>query len=183
MSAEWLAKLTTKSLRVTGEGFGGFPSVTWDDIAAGLAGTNRLGYLLLLSKYTDDRNANSLFIAELAKEIEVEKNCAINIALRVAVACSFPVINPMRCPTCHGRGTIFPRKKGKSILDTVRKCHVCDGNGYRQLSERKRADIAGIASSTWHDSWKKYCNKKEKFLWEIEASSINHLRRNIKDVA
>lgn len=121
MSAEWLAKLTAKSLKVTGEGFGGTPSVTWSDIAAGLARTNRLGYLLLLSKFTDDRYANSSFIAELAREIKIEKNCSIAVALRVAVACSFPVINPMRCVTCHGRGTVYPRKKGKRIIDTVRK--------------------------------------------------------------
>lgn len=184
MSAEWIAKLTAKSIRITGEGFGGTAQVTWGDIAASLSGTNRLGYLLLLAKYADDRRANSLFIGELAKEIKKERNCTINIALRVAVACSFSVINPMRCHNCHGRTVVFPKKKGKTILETFRKCSTCDGTGYRQLSERKKSDIAGIPSSTWHDSWKDYCNKKEGVLWMIEDDSIKHLRNNInKEVA
>lgn len=183
MSAEWLAKLTANSIRITGEGFGGTPDITWNDVAGALAGTKRIGYLLLLAKYTGDRGATSAFISELAIEIKSEKNCDTPKALRVAVACSFPVLHPMRCGCCQGRGVIYPKEKGRTLKETARPCRHCDGTGYSQLSERKRAGIAGIPSSTWFDSWKDYTNKKESFLWGIESTCLSILRKNIKEVA
>lgn len=183
MSAEKLAKLTAKMRQIDGAAFGGAPELTCQDVAGALAGTNRLGYLLLLAKYADDNSATNMLWKELADEIQAERDCGPEKAKGVALACIFPVISPMRCNHCHGRGTVYPKVKGMTVDQAAHKCHACQGSGLSELSERQKAAMAEIASTTWHESWRHYAAKKEEFLWSVESSALGRLKAQLQEAA
>lgn len=183
MSAELIAKLTAKMRQIDGVGFGGSPTLTSQDVAGALAGTHRFGYLLVLAKYADDRSASALLWNELALEIALERSCDPKRAQGVALACIFPVLSPMRCTHCRGRGMIYPRVKGMTTEQAAHKCYPCDGGGISSLSERKRAAMALIPESTWRGSWAQYANKKEQLLLGLESSALARLRRKLSDAA
>lgn len=183
MSAEWIAKLTAKMRQIDGVGFGGAPTLTCQDVAGALAGAHRFGYLLVLAKYADDNASSQLLWTELAKEIAAERKIDYEKARGVALACLFPVISPMRCSHCHGRGTIYPRSKGMTREEAAYPCRHCEETGRGEVSERQKASMAQIASTTWHDSWRHYVAKKEQFLWSLESSVLGRLRTQLSDAA
>lgn len=183
MSAEVLSKLTAKMRQITGEGFGGSPSLTSDIVAGALAGMHPLGYMLILAKYTDDEFAKHMLWRDLAAEIAKEKNCNMLIAKGAALACFYPVLSPLRCTHCKGRGMVYPKLKGMTVDQSAHQCYACEGSGLGSISNRQKAAMACIPPTTWHESWKDYAAKKEQFLWGLEASCISRLNAQLRDAA
>ena len=183
MSAELISKLTAKMRQIDGVGFGGSPTLTSQDVAGALAGAHRFGYLLVLAKYADDNTSSQLLWTELAQEIAKDRGIDYEKARGIALACIFPVVSPMRCHHCHGRGTIYPRTKGQTREEAAYPCRHCEGTGRGEISERQKASMAQIASTTWHDTWKHYAAKKEQFLWSLESSVLGRLRARLQDAA
>lgn len=183
MSAELIAKLTAKMRQIDGVGFGGSPTLTCQDVAGALAGAHRFGYLLVLAKYADDNSASQILWTELAQEIARERSVDEARARGVALSCLFPVISPLRCGHCQGRGTIYPRVKGMTVDEAAYPCRHCDATGRGEISERQKAAMAQIAPTTWHESWKQYAAKKEEFLWSIESSVLGRLKARLQEAA
>lgn len=183
MSAELIAKLTAKMRQIDGVGFGGTPTLTTQDVIGALAGTHRFGYLVVLAKYADDNSASQLLWRELALEIARDRQCSMERAMGVALACIFPVISPMRCTRCKGRKVIYPRVSGCTVQEAARECEACEGEGTTTLSERKRAAMAQVPETTWRQSWARYADRKEMFLHGVESEVLSALKYQLSDVA
>lgn len=55
-------------------------------------------------------------------------------------------IEPNRCKRCKGTGEVLIRK-------LMTKCPVCEGAGEKELSIRRKAELAGMHRETWANEW------------------------------
>ncbi len=97
------------------------------------------------------------------------------------------------CPECNGKGTTtfsldrHPERALSPFFESLNdhegriRCATCQGSGRVKLSDRKRADLAGIGKDSWQRIWsKRYEGTHAMVLgWRDQAHS--HLTRKLSE--
>lgn len=165
--AERLAILTARSKHIDGAGYG----TTRADpmlLAGAMAGLTEIQRELMHAKYMLDYRAYAklvqLYAVQVAREYALEPDKAVAVS-RAAVHC---VVNGVACKACHGTG-VTPEQK---------ECPKCEGLGMKAVSDRRRAQVAGIPLTTWQRCFADIADSSETALRREESASIDVLRRS-----
>jgi len=177
MSAELLTKLTPSSVNLERVGSGGVPDINRYDVAAALAygSLPTLAYHYGLSKYCMDAKASSNVLKTISEKIQLtikmegwpdEEGRSSKLAKLVLLESGHGIT----CTGCNGLGLIqFTEKSGRNHASST-ECKKCEGSGVGQLSERKKAEIAGIPKSSWSRGW----NERMSIFYE-EINILDHV--------
>ncbi|MBS0289293.1 MAG: hypothetical protein JSS07_04550 [Proteobacteria bacterium] len=152
-------------IRVTG------PVLGSDAIAAGLAGLERVPYLLLRYLWCMDETVVEELYCLLLKEIVelaykrkwgCRKDCMKLFRLVKMALCELQTVN--LCKTCKGTGVI-----------KLEPCSRCYGSGIKRRTQEAYAKYCGVSASNWERSWQR---KYQEVLWRIvrwNEKGIKHL--------
>ena len=102
----------------------------------------------------------------------------------LALLVVYELVNPTRCPECHGRG-----KRWRQVVEKVERadgvekigatrwldCPRCKGHGTVRLSERDRAAMAGITKSRFNETWAARADELLADLVGLEDRVLRHL--------
>ena len=171
--AEMLAKMTPHGPQITGEGFGGFQKLTMMDIAGalGMGNLDRSAYLFGILKYCGDHNALRPLdrivrghVAQIGKLegwmlTDAEIVCLARLSL-------IEHIHSSVCDRCNG-----------SCQIAAKACDKCHGCGRLPMSNRRRAEVAGIPRESWRRSWQVRAARCYEFVSRWEADVAAHLER------
>ncbi len=183
-----LGKMTAKGMRLDGGG-GGPVTIPAGDVAAALAMGRlpREAVLVGLAKFADD-NQSQLDLHAWAQQ-RFRYRCAVrgwkqDYAEGLALLVVYELVNPTRCPECHGRG-----KRWRQVVEKVERadgvekigatrwldCPRCKGHGTVRLSERDRAAMAGITKSRFIETWAARADELLADLVGLEDRVLRHL--------
>lgn len=151
---------------------GGYGSITTADVAALLGGLEGEPFLMGMAADCGDLNALrevELILWTRASAISEREGWEPPqgqfTVRRMAALAIYEAIDDRRCYACNGtqwmtfdlRSSPFmvlaPTFEAVSPMAGRIRCPACLGSGYIRLSNRKRADLAGINKDTWHRIW------------------------------
>lgn len=161
-----LARLTAGGVGVEIIGRGGAGGLTRDEIAAALAGLDRIAALYASVMFLHDRGAMGELIERVAQIVDRRWWADPEQAAGLTLLALADVTAPNYCDACKGGG-------GFQILDEWRTCPKCAGAGKLAISVRQSATVAGFRVSTWH----KHAAELENILSEIRAIFYDAGRR------
>lgn len=145
------------------------------ELAGLLAGLNSIEMNLALAKYAGDLDAERMLIAQVrvwAAGVAVRESWQIvkgrPTVSNMAALVVFESVRPNTCYRCKGN---------KVVLNKC--CSVCNGSGYKSLSNRKIADSMGIDEAAYRRLWKaryEYC-----YSYLLGISSRIHITLSLAD--
>jgi hypothetical protein len=154
-------------------GTGGIPAITPQDIAACLGRIQVTGPALLVRTMAGDlsslkplQQAFRQHVAHMAMLKHWKAGPKYNDYFEgLCESVLHFYIIPSKCGRCEGRGHVT------LITKQVIECPVCAGVGNKEVSERSKARVASIPSSTWDDVWgDRYEHARDILVaWEGQA--------------
>lgn len=142
------------------------------ELAGLLAGMSKTAVNLFMAKYMLDADSERMLIAHVrvwsagqAVEHKWKVVKGRPTVSNMAALAVFETIRPNRCERCGGRGLL-----------SVKVCPVCDGTGYRYLSERRIAEAIGIDKSIYRKLWRDRYTDIFRYLQRIDVD-INIILR------
>ncbi|WP_299494617.1 hypothetical protein [uncultured Shewanella sp.] len=179
MSIRLLNKMTPRSVALDIVR-GGVPEISSSDVAAALSFGNlsEAACNFGLAKYCSDNIATYKlmdYFNEIIKEkVKIERwSQGINETEGLARLMMLEGVYGVRCNKCKGRGHIIQAQKGRGVANECGKCH---GSGLGTFSQRRRAEIANISSSSWDRHWKLRLDKLLVYAYELESQLNRHLK-------
>lgn len=163
------------------ESIGGIPEYTPADIAAALAGLDRLAYLLGLAainrQYEVLPEAERLLWLRLV-DVAIEQRWLIVVGTshtrHMAQMAINEYLDPPRCRKCHGKGHIYPPRSA------VKECDVCEGTGNGKIDLKTRAYWMHMRWQTYRDIWQhRYERHALGIVRDCESEIVRHLRRRL----
>lgn len=160
---------------------GGIPEYTPADIAAALAGLDRMPYLLGLAAINHQQEVvpelERLLWQELAG-VAATNRWLISVGIPrtryLAQMALYEAINPPRCRACKGKGHVYPPNSA------VVECVACEGTGNGVISVYVRAKWMKVRKETWNNVWRdRYERHAVWRIREYEAQIIRHLRQKL----
>ncbi len=180
MSLRVLSKLLPQGVRYDTVGGAGKIEIQPSDVATALSYGNLhpAAHYLALVKYCNDEAAaeklihyfESIFKKKIAnneweKDVKDTRSLATLVVYEGVFGCS--------CKRCQGKGVELDKK---GIIPRHKECSKCEGTGLGTLSQRHRARIANIPSSTWDRHWKKRIDELLSLAYELEHQVTKHLK-------
>ena len=164
------------------DSLGGVPILTQQDVMYALACIHHNGAALLLRvKYADQTTYLPDLEVEVLKatqELWEAKKWTLprkkdNFLVNVAQLAIIEAISARVCPHCGGWGSDI--EYGKIV-----PCRVCDGSGYTQLDDKRRAEIIGMPRTTWREVWVDKYRYIQAFLIEWEGLGIGRATAKLR---
>ena len=179
MSIGLLNKLVPQSVALDSVS-GGKTEITSSDVAAAL-GFGNLSPAACnygLAKYCASKLAANELMAFfndiIKKQVKTEQwTQGLKSTEGLAQLMMLEGVYGVHCNKCKGRGIAVHCKGGRGISKDCEKCH---GTGLGAHSERRRAGIANISSSSWDRHWKLRLNSLLVCAYELEEQLHRHLK-------
>lgn len=178
-----LAKLTTKTLNLTGTNGGAktIDSIDWTTAAHAMAGLPQVQTNWAYYRFVGDEKRLSQIVKALTMQITLFikinryrlKPETVNGLVMAAI---YELIQPM-CGECNGSGFINPNSQNPT------ECPVCHGHGRKMLSKRKRCKLIGIDHKSFTDRHDEVIKELMRIIFGWEIDIFNNIHEKMREAA
>lgn len=182
-----IARLATRTMVPTGEGFGGHVRLEQCDVAYALAGLPPGPAALLRAMYAGDHGAGNmrdLYLwawieaASLASDSRWEIPQGRMILRRLSDRAVNEIVYPhlTMCPHCVGARSVQPNQHNPSG-----DCRLCNNTGQRNPTADEMAAVVGDSIEQWRAVWAPRYMRVFARILEWHAFGMRHVRDRLRE--